>query len=62
MSDIALRVTRGNPSEEELAAVIAVISEAAAQEVEQAKATEPAAPDRWVRSKRFRTFPRDRWS
>ena len=25
-------------------------------------ATERRAPDRWIRSKRLRTFPRDRWS
>ena len=62
MSELALRVTRGNPSEEELAAVIAVVSETYAQEAASAKAPERRSPDRWVRSKRLRTFPRDRWS
>jgi len=62
VSELALRVTRGNPTEEELAAVIAVVGETYAQEVETAKAPERGAPDRWIRSKRLRTFPRDRWS
>lgn len=62
MSEIALRVTRGNPTEEELAAVIAVVGETYAEEAGSAKATERRAPDRWIRSKRLRTFPRDRWS
>ena len=62
MSELALRIARGNPTEEELAAVIAVVGEAYAQEAEVATAADRPAPDRWTRSMRLRKFPRDRWS
>ncbi|GGF46141.1 hypothetical protein GCM10010922_22400 [Microbacterium sorbitolivorans] len=62
MSDLALRVTRGNPTEEELAAVLAVVGNSYAEEADGAKAPERRVPDRWIRSKRLRTYPRDRWS
>lgn len=62
MSELALRVTRGNPTEEELAAVIAVVGNSYAEESSEAKAPARRAPDRWIRSKRLRTYPRDRWS
>ena len=62
MSELTVHIARGNPTEEELAAVIAVVSETYAQEADTAKAPERRSPDRWIRSKRLRTFPRDRWS
>lgn len=62
MSELALRVTRGNPTEEELAAVIAVVGNSYAEESSEAKAPVRRVPDRWIRSKRLRTYPRDRWS
>jgi hypothetical protein len=45
----AIRVLSGNPSDEELAAVIAVLTAAAAEQPVTAPA-EPSAPTEWSRS------------
>ena len=62
MSEATLRVTRGNPTAEELATIIALVSETAARQAAEPQAVQPAQPDRWTRSMRLRSFPRDRWS
>ena len=49
---LAITVLRGDPSEEELAAVMAVLSEAYATEVEQAVAEDNPASSAWARSQR----------
>lgn len=49
---LAISVLRGEPTEEELAAVMAVLSEAYATEVEQAVADDNPASSAWARSQR----------
>lgn len=57
----AVRVIAGDPTPEELAVVVAVISEQYANEV--AGATVDIAPprDTWSRASRTRRFPRQTW-
>ncbi len=55
MSDepaLSVAVTRGTPTPEELAAVIAVISETYAAEVEDAKSEDKPEPSEWMRTRR----------
>ncbi|MGW9112816.1 acyl-CoA carboxylase subunit epsilon [Microbacterium sp. NPDC055683] len=47
-------VVRGTPTDEELAALVAVVSEAYAAEAASAVADEPAGDDAWTRSRRLR--------
>ncbi|MTE22718.1 acyl-CoA carboxylase subunit epsilon [Microbacterium excoecariae] len=54
-----IRVVAGNPTDEELAAVVAVVSESFVHEVETATVPEPA--DRWARSGRMRRYRRREW-
>lgn len=56
-----VRVTGGNPTEEELAAVIAVVSEHYAQEAETATVEERRSRDAWTRSRRLRRYSRQPW-
>lgn len=51
-SPLSLHVLRGAPSEQELAAVIAVVSEAYAGEVDEAVADDAPAGSAWNRSAR----------
>lgn len=57
----ALRVVGGSPTDEELAAVIAVVSEQYAQEVANAVQDEAPVVDVWTRSRRLRRTPRGPW-
>lgn len=50
--DLSVAITRGQPTPEELAAVIAVISEAYAGEVAAAQAIDPPKPSAWMRTRR----------
>ena len=52
VSDVTIDVRRGAPSEEELAALIAVVSESYAREFAEAVAEESAARTAWSLSQR----------
>ncbi|WP_221585436.1 acyl-CoA carboxylase subunit epsilon [Microbacterium sp. G2-8] len=56
----AVRITGGNPTDEELAAVVAVVSEHYAQEAQSATAEERRV-DSWSRSRRLRRYARQPW-
>lgn len=56
-----VRVTGGNPTDEELAAVIAVVSEHYTQEAEAATVDERPSGDAWTRSRRLRRYSRQPW-
>ncbi|HJB63491.1 MAG TPA: acyl-CoA carboxylase subunit epsilon [Candidatus Microbacterium pullistercoris] len=56
-----LRVTRGNPTDEELAAVLAVVTEAAAQEAATATVDDRPANRAWTTSRRLRRYDRRPW-
>ena len=63
MSDepaLALSVTRGEPTPEELAAVIAVISETYTAEVEGAKSADKPQLSEWMRTRRQMRNPLNR--
>lgn len=47
-------VVRGNPTDEELAAIVAVVSEAYAQEAASAVVDDTPSFDAWTRSRRLR--------
>lgn len=51
-ADLSLAVTRGAPTPEELAAIIAVLSETYAAEVDDAKSDEKPQPSEWMRTRR----------
>lgn len=51
-NDFSLAINRGDPTPEELAAVMAVISEAYAAEVQTARAVEPPQLSLWMRTRR----------
>ncbi|MDQ1215316.1 acyl-CoA carboxylase subunit epsilon [Microbacterium arborescens] len=54
---LRIEVRRGTPTPEELAAVIAVVSESYAQEAAEAVAPEPAPESAWRRSARALRTP-----
>jgi len=57
--ELAVEVRRGNPTEEELAALIAVVSEAYEREVDAAVVDDTAVSTPWSRSQRApRALPR----
>lgn len=50
--ELSIRVTSGEPTPEELAAVIAVISETYAAEVHDARSEDKPEPSEWMRTRR----------
>ena len=50
--DFSLSISKGEPTPEELAAVMAVISEAYAAEVDAAEATDEPKLSAWMRTRR----------
>lgn len=56
-----MRVTRGNPTEDELAAVVAVVSEVYTQEAASATVDDRPTNNAWTHSRRLRRYNRRPW-
>ncbi|WP_156760932.1 acyl-CoA carboxylase subunit epsilon [Microbacterium karelineae] len=56
-----VRVTGGNPTDDELAAVIAVVTEHYAEEAATATVEDGPSHDAWTRSHRLRRYSRQPW-
>ncbi|WP_433676625.1 acyl-CoA carboxylase epsilon subunit [Microbacterium gorillae] len=57
---VTLEIRRGNPTPEELAAVVAVVSDAYAAEVAGLEAGEDPRPSAWMQTRRSLRRPLDR--
>ena len=57
----SMRIVRGAPSEDEIAAITGVLPLAYLEETESATADEPASRGAWTRSRRLRRLPGTRW-
>ena len=55
--ELSLAVTRGEPTPEELAAVIAVLSETYAAEAHDANSADKPEPSEWMRTRRQMRSP-----
>lgn len=56
-----VRITKGAPTEEDLAALAGILPAAYAEEAASATADEPEARSAWNRSRRLRRLPSGRW-